>query len=409
MTRLLNSWGIPFRSGIMSGNLKTLFALPCFLTMALGGCENELEDVQDGRVATLELDATYPEPFSYLSGVRELTDGRILAADPISQVLLRIDLETGAVDTLGRQGPGPNEYDEPDRVFPLPGDSTLLVDLGNGRLIVIDPEGRFVDWTPMTTATEDGRGRTVHPNFVDAAGNLYDGGPYSPEGPPDTTALHKIVRATGEETRVAATWRTAYVRRQPGAKRPMLRPYDDWAVGSDGRVAVIRANGYSVDWYFPDGRVVQGPTNEAEAFPMGLPEKEAALEHANANGIYSYAEYSEEGMQNLRMSRGFPAGAFPGIDGLAWPENLPVFRVGETLVSPRGEVWVHRMTPAGGPGRIEVFDEQAIRVGFIELLPRSRVIGFGEGTDAGPIAYLARTDDVGLIWLERDRVLRAGE
>ncbi len=189
----------------------------------------------------------------------------------------------------------------------------------------------------------------------------------------------------------------------------MFVPYDDWAVGSDGRVAVIRANGYSVDWYFPDGRVVQGPTNEAEAFPMGLPEKEAALEHANANGIHSYAEYSEEGTQNLRMSRGFPAGAFPGIDGLAWPENLPVFRVGETLVSPRGEVWVHRMMPAGGPGRIEVFDEQGIRVGFIELLPRSRVIGFGEGTDAGSIAYLARTDDVGLIWLERYRIRRAGE
>ena len=68
-----------------------------------------------------------------------------------------------------------------------------------------------------------------------------------------------------------------------------------------------------------------------------------------------------------------------------------------------------RMMPAGGPGRIEVFDEQGIRVGFIELLPRSRVIGFGEGTDAGPIAYLARTDDVGLIWLEQYGIRRAGE
>ncbi len=173
MTRLLNSWGIPFRSGIMSGDLKVLLVLPCLLTTALGGCENELEDVQDGRVATLELDATYPEPFSYLSGVRELTDGRILAADPMSQVLLRIDLETGAVDTLGRHGKGPQEYEGPDQVFPLPGDSTLLVDLGNGRLTVIDPEGTFANWTPMSSPTDDGRLRTVHPRFVDAAGNLY--------------------------------------------------------------------------------------------------------------------------------------------------------------------------------------------------------------------------------------------
>jgi len=419
MTRLFNFWRIPFRSGTRLGDLKVLPVLPCLLTMALSGCENELEDVQDGRVATLELeatyvatlelDATYPEPFSYLSGVRELADGRILAADPMSQVLLRLNLDAGTADTIGRHGKGPQEYEGPDQVFPLPGDSTLLVDLGNGRLIVVDPEGRFVEWTPMTTATDDGLGRTVHPNFADAAGNLYDGGPYSPEGPPDTTALHKIVRATGEETRIAAAWHTAYVRPQRGAKRPMLRPHDDWAVGSDGRVAVIRANGYSVDWYFPDGRVVKGPTNEAEAYPMGLPEKEAALEHANANGISSFAQYSEAGMQNLRMSRGFPAGTFPGIDGLAWPENLPVFHVGETLVSPRGEAWVHRMMPAGGPGRIEVFDERAIRVGLIELPPQSKVIGFAAGGEPGSEVYVARTDDVGLIWLERFRIRRAGE
>jgi hypothetical protein len=388
--------------------LELLVALPGLLTLALGGCENEMGGGQDGRVATLELDAAYPEPFSYLSGVRELSDGTILAADPTSQVLLRLDLDAGTADTLGRHGPGPQEYDGPDQVFPLPGDSTLLVDLGNGRLVVIDPEGRFVDWTPMTTPTADGRGRTVHPNFVDAAGNLYDGGPYSPEGPPDTTAVHKIVRATGEETRVAAAWHTPYVRRQAGEKRPMLTPYDDWAVGSDGRVAVVRANGYSVDWYFQDGRVVQGPTNETETFPMGLPEKEAALEHAHASGISSYSEVSEAGLQSLRMSRGIPAGSFPGIDGLAWPENLPVFRVGETLVSPRGEVWVHRMMPAGGPGRVEVFDEQAIRVGFIDLPPRSQVIGFaGQGEPASRV-YVTRTDDVGLVWLERYRVSGVG-
>ena len=162
MTRLLNSWGIPFRLGIMSSDLKVLLALPCLLMMALGGCENELEDVQDGRVATLQLDVTYPEPFSYLSAVRELADGRILAADPISQVLLRLDLDAGTVDTLGRHGAGPQEYKGPDQVFPLPGDSTLLVDLGNGRLTVIDPEGTFVGWTPRSSPNQEGRCRKVN-------------------------------------------------------------------------------------------------------------------------------------------------------------------------------------------------------------------------------------------------------
>jgi hypothetical protein len=62
--------------------------------------------------------------------------------------------------------------------------------------------------------------------------------------------------------------------------------------------------------------------------------------------------------------------------------------------------------PAGGEGRVDVFDERGIRMGFIELTPGSKVIGFGARVDAGSIAYLARTDDVGLIWLERYRVLR---
>ncbi|MCJ7627373.1 MAG: hypothetical protein MUO50_03185, partial [Longimicrobiales bacterium] len=52
-----------------------------------------------GIVATLELDAAYPEAFSFLSGVRELPDGRLLAADPLSQVLLRVDMDTGTADT----------------------------------------------------------------------------------------------------------------------------------------------------------------------------------------------------------------------------------------------------------------------------------------------------------------------
>jgi hypothetical protein len=166
--------------------------------MALGGCENELEDVQDGRVATLELDATYPEPFSYLSGVRELAGGKILAADPTSQVLLRLDLDAGTADTLGRHGPGPQEYDGPDQVFPLPGDSTLLVDLGNGRLIVIDPQGTFVSWTPMARPRDDGRLRIVQPRFVDAAGNLYTNAPYFQASAPDTTAIRRIDRANWE-------------------------------------------------------------------------------------------------------------------------------------------------------------------------------------------------------------------
>ena len=72
-------------------------------------------------VATLEFEASYPEGFSYLNGVRELPDGRVLAADPLGQLLLRIDLATSTADTLGGSGPGPRSTSSPTRSSPFPG------------------------------------------------------------------------------------------------------------------------------------------------------------------------------------------------------------------------------------------------------------------------------------------------
>ena len=72
--------------------------------------------------------------------VRELPDGRVLVADPLGQVLVAIDMGAGTADTIGRRGAGPGEYDQPDAVSPLSGDSTLLVDLGNGRRSILGPD-----------------------------------------------------------------------------------------------------------------------------------------------------------------------------------------------------------------------------------------------------------------------------
>ncbi len=394
----------------MASCFRILLILPVVLTVAsCGGGNDGMVQGGNERLATLELDASFPEAFSYLSHIRELSDGSILAADPTGQVLLRLDFANGTADTIGRQGAGPQEYEGPDRVLPLPGDSTLLVDLGNGRFIVIDLEGTFVDWTPMTTTGDGGEARTLHPRFVDAAGNVYSTAAHFLPSPPDTTLIHRIDRASGEETPVASSWHTEYVRRPRDAKRPAFVLYDDWAVGSDGRVAVVRAHGYSVDWFFPDGRIVKGPPNEAETFPVGVPEMEAEFESVSTTAVFTRTLVGEGGTQSSQMSRGVPAGFFGGIDSFEWPETLPVFRIERTLVSPRYEAWVERLMPAGAPGRVEVFDDQGIRLGFVELPQRSRIVGFGDDAGAESLVYVARTDDMGLIWLERYRIVRADE
>jgi hypothetical protein len=258
----------------------------------------------------------------------------------------------------------------------------------------------------MTTTHEGGDTRTIHPNFVDAAGNMYTMAAHFLENTPDSFTVNKIDRATGEEMSVARRWRTEYVRRPRDAKRPMLVLYDDWAVGSDGRIAVIRANGYSVDWFLPDGSVVRGPQHEAETFPVGTAEMEAEVENISSQGIFTRSVVSDAGMQSMQMSRGVPPGFFGGMDSFEWPETLPVFRLDGTLVSPLSEAWVERIMPAGGAGRVEIFDDQGIRLGFVELPPKSRIIAFSTGANSPEMAYVTRTDDIGLVWLERYRITR---
>ncbi len=95
-----------------------------------------------------------------------------------------------------------------------------------------------------------------------------------------------------------------------------------------------------------------------------------------------------------------------GIDGFDWPETLPLCKAGATRVSPRGELWVQRYMPAAHPGRVDVFDDKGILVGYTELPPASWMLGFCSACEPESKVYLARTDDVGLIWLERYQVMR---
>ncbi len=84
-------------------------------------------------------DAEFTEPFTRVSGVRELRDGRIIVADQRDQTLQRIDLGTGTATPVGRRGSGPSEYAMPVDAFAMPGDSTLVFDPNNQRYLVVGP------------------------------------------------------------------------------------------------------------------------------------------------------------------------------------------------------------------------------------------------------------------------------
>jgi len=363
-------------------------------------------------VATLEMDAAYPEAFSYLSGVRELPDGRLFAADPLSQVLLRVDMDAGTADTLGRVGGGPGEYQQPDAVFPLPGDSTLLVDIGRTYLTVIGPDGAFHDGHSMALPSEEGMPTIILPEALDAMGRIYYqgmGGMRS--GPQDSISVSRYDRATNTSEVIARAWRTEPIITRSGdnvsMSRPRMVPNDDWGVGEDGRVAVVRANGYSVEWLMPDGSVITGPETPFEAIPISHADKEANLEESSGSGLSISVMMTSSGGTNMQMSRGgsMGGGDGPSVEDQTWGETFPPFRDRSARVSPANDLWVQRWLPVDRDPLMDVFGPDGVLKGSVVTPRGAELVGFGHGPQGADVAYFVRTDEVGLQWLERYRIV----
>lgn len=356
-------------------------------------------------------EAVAAESFSLVNTVRELADGRVLVADPLGNVLVRLDRTLQRAETLGREGGGPGEYRQPDAVWPLPGDSTLLVDLGNARLTVIAPDGTFARTRPITLG-EPGPGGPppmVLPRGTDAGGRIYFEGPRASMGgpPPDSvqvlragpvgSSTEPVVRVklpdVQAETSGGATSRSIRMTAVP------LSPVDAWGVAASGEVAVARSRPYRLEWVGVDGRVRAGP--EVRVTPVRIREAEREeweLERGRSGGGIGISITMENGQASVRFGRGGAPGGgrAPDLSTLPWPEVKPPFVGGAVRVDGAGRAWVQRSLPAGEPPLYDLFDGSGALVGQVRLPPDRRLVGFGEGT-----LYAVYVDAMDLQTLER--------
>lgn len=362
-----------------------------------------------GSVPTTELarpDATFSEPFSGITGLREMPDGRVMVADRIEAAVRLLDLQAGTAREIGREGQGPDEYRMPGRLFPLPGDSTLLVDFGNRRLTVIDPAGRLVRSAPMAGSG----GAMIRAQATDAAGRVYFdqfGMVQVETGPtgqhvvlPDTVPLLRWDPATDALDTLAflrgPKLRTAFdPMKGPGglAAATAFAPRDAWAVAPDGRVAIVRAADYHVDWIGSDGRSRAGPTIPYEPVKVTRADEEAWADQLAANAVVSI-QRTENGRRQGRTMN-VPR---PDIGSIDFPDNKPPFPPGAASVTPEGELWIERSVPHDASPTFDIFDATGHRVREVRLPKGRDVVGFGRGT-----LYAVRTDESGLQWLERYR------
>lgn len=355
---------------------------------------------------TVELNepvAISSEPFSSVAGLRELEDGTLLLADGLEGRLLRVSADLRETTPVGREGAGPEEYRTPDALYGMAADSTLMVDLGNGRLSVISPDGT-IDRTFPIAGGRGPRMTIMMPGAVDARGRVYFRrmGPPGPDGPPDSADVARFDPRSGETVGLASVKLPEMNVRSSGpanAREEMVRPVplsaqDAWTATSDGRLVIARSGlrSYWLEIVDPGGSTTRGPAIPYEPLPVRGADREAWI--AALSGALGVSVEVENGRQRTTFSRG---GA-PAIDAddLEWPETKPPFPQGALRAGPDGRFWLERHVPAGQPRAFDVLDGSGRRVGAVRLPADRRLEGFGD--DA---LYLTRTDELDFVWLER--------
>jgi hypothetical protein len=350
-------------------------------------------------------DATFAEPFSSVAGVRELPNGRLVLSDRLEKTVALVDFASGDLTPIGREGQGPGEYGMPGQLFPMQGDTTFMLDFAamRGLLLVGGDVGPTV---PLTT----GDGLPFIPRAADARGRLYSGnvmvmrGPGgAPGGSLDSIPITRLDPANGTVDTVA--W-LGQPKGGPGVNiggggagggfqvRSGLQPYaaqDGWAVAPDGRIAIVRAEPYRVEWLM-NGRRTAGPTLPHTPVRIGSAEKEEWADRmvGSTMMIRTMGGPGGGGTRPIRPQR-------PNVDEIEWPEHKPPFESQGVFITPEGELWILGSQPASATRpRYDVVDAQGRLVRRVELAEGRRLVGFGKGR-----LYTVRRDADDLEWLER--------
>jgi hypothetical protein len=374
-------------------------------------------------------DAEFADPFTQISAIRELKNGRVLVVDPRDKVVQLVDMAAGSATKVGREGQGPGEYSLPMALVALPGDSSGIFDPLNQRYLLVDATGKAGGF--LSTRAEDdddqrdanragggGGGRTMFrmggvsmtpPRGTDRSGNIYvSGSPFrmGPDGPAamDSAPLQRFNRAKKSyETIAHIKLPKNNAQISGGAGRAEVRigganPFaarDEWAVAPDGRIAIVHADQYRVEWIAPNGQRTLGPVTQYNKTKLSDKHKKWWADNQRRRGTAMMVTNN-----NGRMSATTAPPPSTPDERNDWPEYLPPFMNGAATVAPNGDLWVLQTTGSEDvTPTYDVFDASGKLSARVQLPKKSRVVGFGNGT-----VYVTRSDEDDLQYLQRYRL-----
>lgn len=310
---------------------------------------------------------TSSQSFTTIVAVRELPDGRVLLTDVDEHQLYLLDRSGQNASQVGRVGSGPGEYGSPTVLLPMPGDSTLLLDRDARRFLMLDPSGRLASTSPfppeLTAIAPFLRG-------ADLNGRLYFQAKPLSDRPGGVVSLLRWDRQAGRIESVATVRLPAPrpVSLPGGASMRRIMPYsssDDWGIAPSGRVILVRAEPYRIEWVAPDGSVGRGPIISVRPVPVTDADKRA------------------------NEPKGPPF-------RLEYPKAKPAMLAGHTVIDPDGRAIVLRSRAAGASSaQWDVFDPSGKLLGTHQLARSMKILAVTRR-----FVYVVRTDADDLQWLE---------
>lgn len=352
--------------------------------------------------------AELDEPFTTITSVRELRDGRVIVVDAREKTVQLVDFTRQQLAPIGREGAGPGEYGSVGRLYALAGDVTLMYDFANDRFLQLGADGK-----PTTTRRSDNGPYGMNATMVgiDSTGRVYLR--VRPPGSREEGGVQTIVRYDAATKRVdTITTITLPTGKRSGAMilgGGMLKtftnlpfaPEDVVAVGADGRVGVARVADYHVEW-FAGGKRIAGKPTPFEAVRVTAAEKRAFLESQVRPG--SFTVRGPAGGQAAPQSRdaaGLPKAALSpeALDdtGMEWPARKPPFPANAASIDHEGRLWIRRTsTHEDKSPRYDVFDASGGLALRVVLPPGSVLVGFGRRA-----VYVSRADEDDLRYLQR--------
>jgi hypothetical protein len=319
--------------------------------------------------------------FTEVTGLYELSDGRVVAVDGGDASIVLANFEAGAARRIGRQGEGPGEYRGPSSVYPLGGDSVGIFDDLASRLLVIARDGT-VSGIVSPYVYPPGSTRTAALKS-DGRGYFYGQAPAVKALPDGKFALvdsAPIVRWRIGDDRIV-TVAQVYRPAPPGAVAtaggPIVRPgsfpalltRDLWVVSGDGRVAIVDPDPFRVVIVSPGGAQRWGAAIPYPRERVGESVKRRYLAERKAMSTVIIVD------RQGNASRGR---ATSGPPPRSWAEFVPPYRpTAFVSFDHAGMLWIQRTTFGREGARYDLIGPAGELRDRIEFPEGHRVVGFG--------------------------------